>query len=265
MKKKNIKEIVRIMNEVRKKKKTVYSNYYYSYNASDVLFDVLKLKETIVFGIQELEIYRVFYYSCNVEELTEALSEMPKGAITDIIEKKEITDTIWLDSSGFKQISVYGRFGGPCASYKEQKAKFQKSKIDIFYDEAYGKCASEEDLGEIQKLIMNNFDFRTDHLFTDEQMLQLIRDNLVYVEKEEGNIICIVIYRIEGKKLYFNLTYNRGTADISYSIEKKILLQSIRDYGVNYTYGWIAMTNKKALKRSSFSYPHLFNYIYQKK
>lgn len=264
MEKKNIHEICKIMSAIRKQKKKIYTNYYYSYNASDVLFDVMKLDETVVFCIQELEIYRVFYYSCNVKELTDALSKMPKGAILDIIQKEKILNADWLDLSGFEQYSVYGRFGGPCSSYEEEKAMFEKNRMDAFYNEDYGQYARQEDVSEIQELISENFDVKTDHLFSDEQMKQLIHDKSVYIEKEDGKIICIEIYRIEGKKVYYNLTCNKGTADISYSIEKKILLQSIRDYGVNYIYYWIAMSNTKALRRKAFLTPHLYNYIYQK-
>lgn len=264
MNKKNINEITRIMSGIRKSKKKVYTNYYYSYNASDVLFDVMEFDETIIFCIQELEIYRIFYYSCNTEELADALSKVPEGSILDIIEKEETPVNEWLDSTGFELYSVYGRFGGQLPGYEEQKALFEKNRMDMFYNENYGQYAQREDLREIQTLIMENFDIKTDHLFTDEQMLQLIQDKSVYIEKEEGKIICIIIYRIEGKKLYGNLTYNKGTADISYSIEKKILLQSIRDHQVNYRYYWISMSNKKALKRVESVPPHLYNFIYQK-
>lgn len=264
MKKKNINEITRIMSRIRKSKKKVFTNYYYSYNASDVLFDVIELDETVIFCIQELEIYRIFYYSSNTEELADALSKMPEGSILDIIEKEETPANQWLVSAGFELYSVYGRFGEPLLGYEEQKAIYEKNRMDVFYNENYGQYAQQEDLREIQKLIAKNFDIKTDHLFTDEQMLQLIQDKSVYIEKEEGKIICIIIYRVEGKKLYGNLTYNRGTADVSYSIEKKILLQSIRDYQVNYIYYWISLSNTKALKRVEAVSPHLYNFIYQK-
>ena len=264
MKKKNINEISEAMNRIRKQKKKVCTNYYYSYNASDVLFDVWEMDETVIFCIREMEIYRVFFYSCNMAELTDALSKMPEGAILDIIEKQDTSFKDWMDLTGFQLYSVYGRFGKQLPNYEEQKAIFEKLQMDKFYNENYGQYASQEDLSEIQKLIAENFDAKTDHLFTDEQMKRLIQDQSVYIEKEERNIICIVIYRIEGKKLYYNLTYNKGTADISYSIEKKIQLQAIHNYGVNYIYSWIDMSNKKALKRNSSPTPHLYNYIYQK-
>lgn len=38
MKKENINEILEVMNRIRKQKKKICTNYYYSYNASDVLF-----------------------------------------------------------------------------------------------------------------------------------------------------------------------------------------------------------------------------------
>ncbi len=265
MKKENINEILEVMNRIRKQKKKICTNYYYSYNASDVLFDVWEMDETVIFCIQELEIYRVFYYSCNIEELTDALSKMPEGAILDIIEKQDTSFKEWIDLAGFQLYSVYGRFGIQLPDFEEQKSILEKSRMNKFYNENYGQYANQEDLRQIQKLIAENFDVKTDHLFTDEQMRQLIHNNCVYIEKEEGDIICIVIYQIEGKKLYYNLTYNKGTADISYSIERKIQLQAIRNYGVNYIYSWIDMSNIKALKRNSSPTPHLYNYIYQKR
>lgn len=264
MEKRNIKDISQSMSRIRKQKKKIITNYYYTYNHSEVLFDVIEREETILFGIQEVDIYRVFYYSCNEKELEDGLREMPEGTILDIIAKEDTLEDEWLNQAGFKLYNVYGRFGMVLPGYEEQKERMAENRLDQYYNEGYGEYAKAEDVEEIQEKIRGAFDSKTDHLFSDEQMNRLIQDKSVYVQRENGRIFCIVIYRIEGKKLYYNLTFNEGTADVSYSIEKKILLQAIRDYGVNYSYSWIALTNKKALKRNGAPSDDVYNYIYEK-
>lgn len=265
MEKKHIKEISLKMTEIRKTKRKVMTNYYLTYNGADVLFDTFVTEETIVFCIQENNIYRVFYYSVDEKDLIENLKKLPKNSILDIVAQEGSLDVQWLEGAGFYLYSTYARFGQPLLDYENQKELMSKNRIDAFYNEEYGECATVDDVQELQRLISKGFDEKTDHLFSDEELEDLINNKNILVQRESGEIFCIFIYKIEGKKFYYNLSYNEGTADVLYSIEKKSLLNAIKEYGVSYAYSWMALTNKKALKRSAVPADHMRNYIFEKK
>lgn len=257
-------EVILCMQNIRRSRKNIYTNYYLSYNGTNVIFDILSGDETIIFCIWEKDIYRVFYYSCNLSELVSLLKHTPSGAIIDIIAKEENPDMDWIKDANYNLYNTYARFGQKLLTCQEEIERLAKHPLDAYYNENYGSYATEQDLQQLQFIIEKSFDKKTDHLFTDEQLLELIRKNWVLIEKEDGIIYCVVIFQIEGKKCYYNLTYNKGTADVLFSIEKKIRLNAIKEYDANYIYSWIALSNKKALNRCIVPRDGVYNYIFEK-
>lgn len=266
MGKKTIQEILARMREIRSQKKNVLTNYYFTYNNKpEILFDVIDGIDTVIFGVQEMYVYRVFYYSNNKKELLKLLCDIPEGAVLDVVTKEENLDTHWLEKADIFWYNTYGRFGSLLLPYEEQKRAYESNKLDMFYNEQYGEYAKETDVREIQKLLRKNFDTKTDYFFTDDELRKLIEEERVVVEREQGSIYFIFIFRIEGKKFYTNLLYNEGTADISYSVEKRLVLESLQRYGVKYIYFWAALDNKAALKRNGNPVADSYNYIFEKK
>lgn len=254
-----------IMRTIRKKKKKILTNYYMTYNQSDKIFDVIESEETVVFAIQEGVIYRIFYYSCDENDLIECLSQIDRACVLDIISKEEEMGYAWLEKANFEFYSKYIRFGSVLPTYEEQVLTMKNNRLDSFYNEEYGEYAQEEDVAEIQKLISAAFDAKTDHLFSDEELLNRIKKHQVLVDRDQGAIYCMLIFDITGKQFYYNLVYNEGTADVSYSMEKKALLYAIKEHGVNYAYSWIDIRNKKALKRNTAKPDGVYNYIFKRK
>lgn len=263
----SIKKVIQTMRDIHKSSVNILSNYYNSYSADseEIEFDCLIGSSTIVFCIREISVYRVFFYSGDEQELTSCLKEVPSGSILDIVDKTRASVYNYVLAAGFYLYTTYIRFGHSLPSYEKQLEIMKTNLLDQFYDEEYGKPANTSDIPEIQKLIQKHFDPKTDHLFTDSKMKELIREGSVFVERDEESIYCVLIARTIGKKIYMNLIVNEGSADVSYSMEKKAVLNAIANKGVNYEYAWIDERNKKALKRCLVQEDNLYNHIYERR
>lgn len=261
---KDIGEIQQIIDGFKEKGKRTKTNYYYTYQNFSDSFDVWEGTATIVFGIKEGMVYRVFYCSQNEEELGECLKQVPEGAVLEFITKEKVINENFLARAGFELYDTYGRLGRSLLGYEEEKERMKMQRMGCFYDDSYGEIATKHDLSELQKVIYGTFDVKADHLLTDKEMLELIEKNQVIIQRECGKICCIFIYKIQGKKIYYNLSLNRSTADVLYSIQQKELLKAIREKGVIYMYGWISLNNKAAVKRNENISIDKYNYIFLK-
>ncbi len=262
-----VSEIREKMRLIHSECRTPLSNFYNNIpHVETISFDCILESHTIVFCMEDVGIYRAYYYSSDPIELGKTLSKLPAGTIIDIVDRDRVPDYPWISGTGFELYTTYIRFGRTLTSYEEVVKQMADNPVDVFYDETYGQYPTMEDIPEIRTLIDNGFDPKTDHLFSNEQLKELIEEGAVTVERDSDGIYCVFISRIFGKKYYANLIVNQGSADVSYSLEKKALLKAIKEHGVNYMYAWIDERNKKALKRAAgFPEDNLFNHIYEKK
>lgn len=259
----DIGEIRQIMNRISMSGQTILTNYYY--NDLSGRFEVIQRKSTVIFTVNDGEVFRAYYYSSNQKELTECLKTLPLGTIIDIISKEKNVDMEWLNEAGFFPYATYGRFGRTLHTEREERERMSTNPLDRFFSDKYGEYAKKSDVAELQKIIYDTFDANSDHLLSDREMLELIEKKWVIIQRDRNQICCVFIYRIEGKKIYYNLSINKSTADVLYSIQKKALLSAISKWGVRYVYGWISLNNKQALKRNQYPMFEIYDYILQKK
>lgn len=144
---------------------------------------------------------------------------------------------------------------------KEERERFSHNPLDRFYREEYGRLAKKEQLAEIQKILRERFDRYADHLYSDEEMEELIVNNQVWIQCEDNQITTIFVYKIEGKKFYSNISFNDSTADVLYSIQKKVLLKAVEEYNITYYYGWIRINNRQALKKNHYPDFDAYDYV----
>ncbi len=259
-----IRDILVRSKKIRVPGKKMISNYYMNYSDKDkLLFDIYETEKTVLFGFKEGNIYRVFFYTVEPSDLIFLLKQNIQGEeVIEIVSKESLDSYRWIENTGFRWYKTFERYGTTLQSYEETKRNYEKSRMNNFYNENYGQFATMEDIPDIQCCIKNQFDERADHFFCDKDLADLISNKNIYVEKENGHIYCICIFRIEGKKIYFNLSYNMGTADVLYSIERKILLNAICEHKVTYSYCWMDQENVKAQKRRGAPSEHIYNYIF---
>ena len=224
-------------------------------------FQIVQTDQTIVFWYHDSNICRVFFYSVKESEIKDLLKKVPQGAVMDIISKHKDEEEQWKTLTGFSVLSVYGRFGRNIESAEQEQERFKKNPLDRFYREEYGCIAKKEQLYEIQHILQTHFDDAGDHLYSDEQMTELINNKRVWIQCEEGKITTIFVYKIEGKKFYSNTSFNDSTADVLYSIQKKVLLQAIEEYGIIYFYGWIRINNRQSLRKNHYPEFDAYDYV----
>ena len=113
-------------------------------------------------------------------------------------------------------------------------------------------------------LLYRIFDCKTSHLPTEEQLMGIIREGRAVCYRIDEKIVALYIYAIEGKKLYSNFSYNTVSADVLYSLERRIRELAYEKNGVRQLYAWYDMENKKSLRRSVLLDTGLRDYIYVK-
>ena len=241
--------------------KRVKTNFYGHMELRNQEFQTVQTDQTIVFWYHDSNICRVFFYSVKESEIKELLKKVPQGAVVDIISKHKDEEEQWKALTGFSVLSVYGRFGRNIESAEQEQERFKKNPLDRFYREEYGCLAKKEQLNEIQHILQTHFDNAGDHLYSDDQMTELINNKRVWIQCEEGKITTIFVYKIEGKKFYSNTSFNDSTADVLYSIQKKVLLQAIEEYGIIYFYGWIRINNRQSLRKNHYPEFDAYDYV----
>lgn len=241
--------------------KRVKTNFYGQMELRNQEFQTVQTDQTIVFWYHDSNICRVFFYSVQESEIKDLLKKVPQGAVMDIISKHKDEEEQWKALTGFSVLSVYGRFGRNIESAEQEQERFKKNPLDRFYREEYGCLAKKEQLYEIQHILRTHFDDAGDHLYSDEQMTELINNKRVWIQCEEDKITTIFVYKIEGKKFYSNTSFNDSTADVLYSIQKKVLLQAIEEYGIIYFYGWIRINNRQSLRKNHYPEFDAYDYV----
>ena len=132
------------------------------------------------------------------------------------------------------------------------------------YQPDCGVYAEEQDVLQIHELLLKNFDPKADHIFSREELLQMVKKKEIMVYKLGSKIESFFIYRREGKKLYCAFSYNNASADILYSLERRVKEIEYGENGIRMNYAWYNAENKKALRRNSWPDTGIRDYIFTK-
>lgn len=241
--------------------KKVVTNFCRQKELRTQIFEVIYTDSSLVFWYWDNHVCRVFFYSIKGAEVRKLLQMTPENAVMDIISPQKEEQKRWEKLTGFSSYAVYGRFGRKIAGIEEEKKRFKREPLDRFYKEEYGIPAVREQLEEIQQVLEDHFDAGADHLYSKQEMAELIDKKRVWIHSEEGRITTIFVYRIEGKKFYSNISLNDSTADVLYSIQKKVLLNAIEEFKVLYYYGWIRINNRQALRKNHYPEFDAYDYV----
>ena len=265
-----IDDILRRCTDIKKERKPVFYNYYNKYLGRDVEFDVIEGKGTIVFGIREEFIYRIYFCSNNLVTLKCCLEKVPANSVTDWVCKGEIGEIGGvLEESKWKRYAEYVRNTIPVQKKIRNKAKTRlELLLEKKYDPECAEPAEESDIPAIRKLMIETFDPVNSEVLTEDELRELIRKKTVWLYKVGEKICTLYIYRIEGKKRYGAMTYNCLSADYLYNVTRKANDISNKIHKPISHYGWIDVNNKKIKrtleKTNSMQMDGVRNYIFQK-
>ena len=262
----NISEINQVISSMKREKGSIITNYYYNIADDGEDYEIIRSKDSLVFIKNQVKRQDALFCTTDMKDCLKILKTLDKDVMLSIVSKDSDYDTHSFDAAGFELYAVYERFGDRLYDVDTQSELMKDNKMDSKYDESYGEYPSKDDIPEIQRILEEVFDPLTDDFFTDEELLSLIENKNVVVERTAKRIYCINIFQIFGKKFYGNILWNIGMPYVSYSIEKKTLLEAIRNKGVNYRYLWIRKDNASALARNlTQKSENIYNYIFRKK
>lgn len=267
----NIDDILIKIADIKKNRKKVINNYFGEFNNNkDKIFNGLILKETLIFMYNDHGINRVYFYSCNEEELKKCLNELPLNSIFDYITRNpEEYKELFIDCK-YDVFALFQRMVPKKMSFDE-KEKFEKRMSSIrkanTYNEEHVCIASLSDAEQIYNKLYEVFDPRTSHFCSVDELCKLIENKWVYIHKENNRINAIYIYKIEGKKKYGYQLYNDGPVEIIYSLCMKAD-EEIAKQDIKYSYGWVDSKNRRAIRFNEFfgsRLDDLYDVIYEKR
>lgn len=248
--------------------KTLGSLYYTNYhgecnNKLGTFVNFVKLPKTICFGIDDNEVYRLFFFTCDVKELNDTFSFFPVGAVIEYTGLTENPDIDFDSISCIEQIDSFKR-------YKTNLSNFGfKEKLDnSFYKRFVNNCGeicSLSDFDEMKLLLGKIFDKRVSHLPNDEELGELIKNDNVFVVKNDEQIKTFWIFKKEGKRIYSYQAYNSIQGTYLQSMWFR-LFEEFKDAGFRECYAWVSDKNFFSLNlhyKFNFIFDRLYLKIYQ--
>ncbi len=267
-----LKEINEKIKEIRRQNRTCLSNIVYSKLNKEEGYPVTCLENAIAVLVKERNRTSVFYAASDKENLKKLLLALPEETYIERFHE-EIEDELCevFEEGRYKKYAEYVRVTTTYLKNPyEVTEKGRRAILQEMYDPAQGEFPQEKDAEEIYQLCLKNFDPVIDDVFSIEEWRKAIVNKECLVVKENGKIITIYKWCMEGKKLYSNLVINLGTANLLYNLERSIF-EKYWEEGMRTAYAWINISNKKALKRGP-KYEHdiikskklLYDTIYKK-
>jgi len=148
------------------------------------------------------EFSRVYILSNDKDEIVNILSKLSPNSVINIPSRKGIND--WsqvFDKSGYKQIALYHRY--IYRKYPQRRSK----KLEF---------AKESDHSQISNFLKKYFSPITGHLPSDEELLKLIINRNVLVNRGSGHKVNgALCFSIENKKCYLAFWFDESGMGLS--------------------------------------------------
>ncbi len=202
--------------------------------------DSLRKRKSLFFiGANKSDVIRLLDKSRGKDVVCDYLSRTAEDPFEEIMR-----------ASGFKHNSTYVRH---TTFHKENPflipPEGRRRILFDLYDPCKCKYASEDDIQQLMEINKRAFVEYVDDFFSYEDWMEIIDRKECYVCKEGNRVIAFYVWKIEGKKFYANMIYNEGTADLSYTMERKAF-EEAWEKGIRILYYWIRSDNTKALQHN---------------
>ncbi len=241
------KRIQSYIQKLQKNCQKLQSNYYGFFQHLE-LYDVLYTENSILFGRQDGLVYRIFFYTGNMKELTYLLMLVPKGAVIDIITRKpEIPLQMLksLEAAGYKRKNTFERYhisNLKSCIHLDSIAEFRKAT-------AYVESATEADSKELLQILYDTFDPKQSHLETLDELKDMIQNQQVKVIRDGQKIAALLTFRMQRQKLYMEHLINTGIREYAYGLYLSVLEDALSK-GIHYVDTWIAEDNLRSQRFS---------------
>ncbi len=248
-------KIYEIKNKMRTLKKNhmkIETNFYPGVVDDEQETELFENEKALVFIVQEANRKRAFFAFAEEASLADLLLKIPAGTITEYIHKQQKNPLEQVFKAGnMEQYALYFRstvcyHANP---YTIPETGRRKLLMEM-YDPDFGEYAGEEDVIELYELTKETFDVLCDDVFTIDEWKKIVGNHECLLHREAGKIVTFYVFRLEGKKLYSNMIINKGPANYSYNLERRIF-EEMYNKGIRIFYAWYNSKNSKALNRSN--------------
>ena len=210
--------------------KVTFANYYGMNDADEC--ECFETSHCILIRKQERDFYRLYIVSTDDNELFQLIGKLDSVKyVLNIPSKGDVTEQKeFLEKAGFSFIGVYNRF-------------YNNHIINRECDEE--EFAVENDHDEIKHLLYDNFSFYTDHLPSEDDLMVMIRNHGIVVNRfDDGKVGGFVIHTIEGKKAYINAWLDKTGNGLRLMVQTYNLIER---QGIKYAYLWINAQNRNVI------------------
>lgn len=122
------------------------------------------------------------------------------------------------------------------------------SPVIQYKDSAAVEAAKEADAEEINEILWSTFHTEVSHLLTDDELREKIREEQVFVHRNEyGGIGALLQAEVMPKKFYINQIVNKSKKHVIHAILLDRLGKYIEEGG-KYLYAWVEDKNIASLK-----------------
>lgn len=209
-------------------------------------------EKALVFVVQEPNRKRAFFAFAEEDFLRDLLLRIPAGTIIEYIhkQKKNPLEHIFKDGD----MEKYALYIRSTLCYCENPFTIpetgRRKLLEQMYNPSCGEYAKEQDVTELYELTKETFDVLCDDVFTLEQWKDIVANRECLLYREKGKITTFYVFRLEGKKLYSNMSVNQGPANYLYNLERRIF-EEMYNKGIRIFYAWYNAKNNKALRRGN--------------
>lgn len=243
-------EINAKMKEIRSQNRAYISNMVYSKLEKEKDYSVVCHKS--VMAVLNEEKYRTsaLFIAADENALQKLLQELPEKTYIEDFHKEPVNEkeSLFVEN-GFENYAKYNRV---TTTFSENpylsKEKGRRALLQEMYNPNRREYPVVQDAEEIFDLCMDVFDPTIDEIFSVEDWRRTIENKECVIVRENGKIVTLYKWRIEGKKLYGNISVNLGAANLLYDLERSVF-DEYWEKGIRTMYAWINCSNNKALKR----------------
>lgn len=238
-------DILNRVTDIRSQKKNFYSTNIFSIPDPDKIIDVRDSESGISFLIDDKGVKRGYFAANDMKTIPSLLAEFPSGTGIEILTKTEDSslDEV-ICQAECELYATYLRL-----SNNQLLKTFETCVPEKFKNvdwRTYVTKGSRRYLNQIYEYLYEIFNPLTSHLQDREELKVCIDQGEIVLGIKNGEVVAVLTYRFEGKKLYMEHMANRGESVFMHALYYSVLERAIRA-NINSVYTWIRQDNARAL------------------
>lgn len=240
------------MTRIKREKGSVITNFTMTSVEEKVCEKVYKGESYYATLYKEIDKYVLNFAVASLNDLHNLIRMVPGNTVINIIYREDCDLHDFFLAEGLLLHMTYQRttirYKSNPYLYPEKNKKRQI--LPKMYDPDCGEYPGEEDAQELDALCRTVFDPLCDDMYSIDEWKEKIRNKEVLVYRDEGKITAYYLFRLEGKKLYSNMSVNIGAANTLYNMERRIF-EEMWDKGIRIFYGWGNPNNPRAKRHAN--------------